>query len=59
MTVPFWEAYLLPEPAYSELEENLETIANAWFVVYDDAFYQARPHDPRPTHIATKCLPMY
>ncbi|KAL2784100.1 hypothetical protein BJX66DRAFT_330197 [Aspergillus keveii] len=40
VTVPFWETGLLPDPAYSELEEDLETIGNASFVVYDDAFYK-------------------
>lgn len=59
VTVPFWETDLLPEPAYSDLEEDLEKVANASFVVYDDAFYQVRHHGPRPTHIATKCLPMH
>jgi hypothetical protein len=42
VTVPFWETGLLPNPAYSELEEDLETIGNASFVVYDDAFYKVR-----------------
>ncbi|KAL4915058.1 hypothetical protein BDW62DRAFT_219705 [Aspergillus aurantiobrunneus] len=33
VTVPFWETDLLPEPAYLELEEDLEKIANASFVL--------------------------
>ncbi|KAL2802938.1 hypothetical protein BJX63DRAFT_440493 [Aspergillus granulosus] len=44
VTVPFWETGLLPDPVYSELEEDLETIANASCVVYDDAFYKAPNH---------------
>jgi hypothetical protein len=42
VTVAFWETGLLPDPAYSELKEDLETIANAPFIVYDDAFYKVR-----------------
>ncbi|KAL3480562.1 hypothetical protein BJX99DRAFT_266465 [Aspergillus californicus] len=40
VTVPTWDTHLLPPNANAEVNEDLETIANASFVVYDESFYQ-------------------
>ncbi|KAL4881366.1 hypothetical protein BJY04DRAFT_218188 [Aspergillus karnatakaensis] len=41
VTVPVWETSLLPSaPPSSEISEDLEIIANASFIAYDDSFYK-------------------
>ncbi|KAL4949478.1 hypothetical protein BDW69DRAFT_198069 [Aspergillus filifer] len=41
VTVPAWETELLPDIGdHSQVKEDLDMIANASFIVYDDAFYE-------------------
>lgn len=42
VTVPMWDTSLLNGKNMSAAQKDLETIANASFIVYDSAFYNVR-----------------
>lgn len=53
VTVPMWDTDLLSGKNEVEVQESLDTIANASFLVYDSEFYKVCIYEKSTIHVPT------